>query len=647
MLETTSSMLKAALAELSDSQREAAEWSRGPLLVLAGPGSGKTRVLTARIARILDSTRDRPFRILGLTFTNKAADEMRVRVERLVPGQERRLFLGTFHSFCADVLRQHGVHVGIKPDYRIYSSTDDIAAIMQEAVAKASRVNGSVLPTDTTLQPIIDNLRALLVSPEEVPARLHDQELAGRVMVVYQAYEEQLKAANALDFNSLLYHACELFGKYPALGKQYRTVYQYWCVDEFQDTNHAQYTLLKLMAGGVFREVFVVADDDQIIYQWNGASYQRIENLISDFQPQVLQLPVNYRCPAEVVDLANRLISHNLLRTRDKEPLQAVRERAPVFGSVIRISVLDSDRDEAEFVAADIADRHRDDLGRVAVLGRNRSLLEGVKGALQSQGIRAVIAQRRDSFASAPFIWMHSCLRQSNNRVDARNLESLVGSFNQISGLEISVSDLVATARAKHGDLLREWADTTKAQAVDTDVREAAVNVSELLVQGADYKGFVDRSLAWFRKLAPDSGTQEQFAGFSDDLRVWTELSKDIRASLGVAPSLQNFLQELDLRSKEPPADASTVTLMTIHGAKGKEFDHVYLIGLAEDVIPSFQSKRRGDRSPEMEEERRNCFVAITRAQKTLTLTRARKYHGWAKEPSRFIREMGLAPGRE
>ncbi len=215
--------------------------------------------------------------------------------------------------------------------------------------------------------------------------------------VVYPAYERELSKHNALDFPSLILRAYELFQRFPAFGKRYRAVYPFVCVDEFQDTNDAQYKLLQHLVGEKEKNFFVVADDDQIIYQWNGASHKRIEELAAQYRPTVMQLPVNYRCPAEIVTLANNLIRHNFLRTQEKKPLESFQGDAGA-GTVRLLPVFDSEEAEAEGVAQDIAKNRSDQLSEVAVLARTRRLIVGIQEALRRLGIPAVISQRKDEF---------------------------------------------------------------------------------------------------------------------------------------------------------------------------------------------------------------------------------------------------------
>ena len=290
--------LESALAKLTDIQRQAVLWDQGPLLVLAGPGSGKTQVLTCRIARLLDASRQQNFRVLALTFTNKAADEMKGRVASFVPGLEERANIGTFHSFCAQIVRQHGVHLGINPDFAIYSADDDRKAVLEDALRSAQAKGKRVSLDDVKYLGIIDRLKSKLIEPLASVKALTGTLDPSRVAEAYQLYEEELRRINALDFNSLIFEAYRLISTFPAIAARYRKSYPHWLVDEFQDTNSAQYRLVRALAGVDFRSLFAVADDDQIIYEWNGANFKQIQSFLADYSAQVIQLPTNYRCPA-------------------------------------------------------------------------------------------------------------------------------------------------------------------------------------------------------------------------------------------------------------------------------------------------------------------------------------------------------------
>ena len=640
--------LENAWQKLSPVQKKAAEWGEGALLVLAGPGSGKTRVLTCRIATILNTSQEKNFRILGLTFTNKAADEMRLRVANLVPGQESRLFLGTFHSFCADVLRQHGVHLGINPNFQIYSQDFDLQAVLDDAVKEAKKESDIISDLDKKTLPVIQRLKSLLIEPEQCGDVFRDKEFGKRMALVYPAYEKGLAKRNSLDFSSLIFHTYRLFIKFPAFAKRYRTVYPYICIDEFQDTNEAQYKLIRALSGDQYKNIFIVADDDQIIYQWNGASHKRIGQFAKDYSPEILQLPTNYRCPPEVVSIANNLISYNFLRSPGKKPLSAdkpISENTDVVRLLPRFPDFDA---EAKGVGEDINRLYSNQLGSVVILARNRKLLDGAFKALQAQDIAAVVAQRKDEFISTPFIWLHSVLRLTSNGQDRASLDALCGAFEQLVGIEIDSDDVMTQAQSSTLGFLQHWMKFVEQKNIDSLTKEIIDELRAFISGGNNFRLFSKNTINWFDKLikSPDVSSNVQglevFAGYDEERSVWEDLVKEIATSLGTELSLEAFLQELQMHSKESKIKPNTVVLMSIHGAKGKEFDHVYLIGLVEDELPSFQSKQKGDKSPEMEEERRNCFVAITRAIKSLTLTYSEKYRGWNKNPSRFLTEMGL-----
>jgi DNA helicase II / ATP-dependent DNA helicase PcrA len=621
--------IQTALGELTDAQATAVNWGDGPMFVLAGPGSGKTRVLTTRIARLLADSPDRSFRVMALTFTNKAADEMAARVGILVPEQERRALIGTFHSFCMQMLQQHGSHIGISPDFQIYSLESERQELMKEAIRRAG-----LDPADTRLLSIIDKLKARLIQPEGCASRF--KEGGQRVEAAYRAYEDALKEANALDFASLIAQAHRLITTFPAVAMRYRRSYAYWMFDEFQDTTEGQYRLIKDLAGDEFKNVFAVADDDQIIYQWNGASFKQIQRFRADYSPAEIQLPTNYRCPPEIVHAANRLVVHNQQRTEAKRPLEAGKTnlRYP-DASHIHVLRYSDEAAEAAGLAASIASAGRTRWGEIAVLARTRAMLDRVQSALSGLGVPAVIAQRRDDFRSAQFLWLASVLRLALRPLDRNAFEALVGAFNRWFGSELTVDEVVAQSDVTSRSLMDEWSRLVIALG-NVEASKMAALAEKVGKEPSQFRTFASAVVGSIPQQ------EDATSDVSEDLAAWKELTRSIGQSIGRDAPLEQFLQELSLRSKEPPITGQTVTLMTIHGAKGKEFDHVYVAGLAEDVLPSFQAIKEGEASAEMEEERRNCFVAITRAREWLCLSYADSYRNWKKAPSRFLAEMGL-----
>ncbi len=610
------------------------------MLVLAGPGSGKTQVLTCRIARLLHASQAQNFRVLALTFTTKAADEMRGRVAALIPGLEERASIGTFHSFCAQVLRQHGVHVGIRPDFAIYSADDDRREVLKDAMEGVD-ADSSAHADSSKYLAIIDRLKSRLILPEHAAQALSRFEEKANIVLAYSRYEKELSRLNALDFNSLILQVHRLVTMFPAIALRYQRTYPYWLIDEFQDTNIAQYTLVRRLAGEAFRNIFAVADDDKIIYEWNGASYRQIQSFIFDFKSQLLQLPTNYRCPPSIVEAANRLVIYNAHRTSSKQPLVSGKVEAKFpAGQQIQVRVFDTDDEEAAKVSDEILTRGKPIWGQTAVIARTRALVERMHKELTERRVPSFVAQRRDDFLSAEFRWLVPVLRQTTRPLDARNLHALVEGFNRLAGTELAADQILADAQVTGHHYLKVWIEAARSCSLGASHITCVELVAQLLNTPQNTKKIVESLLAEFRKGLGESADNYDLA---EDIAAWNGLTREIAGQIGRNAPLEQFLQELQMRSKEPAPKGDTVTLMTIHGAKGREFDLVYVIGLAEDILPSYQSKQKGDQSPEMEEERRNCFVAITRAKECLIVSRARRYRGWQKEPSRFLVEMQLA----
>ena len=627
------SPLETTLHELSDIQRKAVEWDDGPLLVLAGPGSGKTRVLTCRVARLLDRSPDERFRVLALTFTNKAAHEMASRVTTLKPGLEERADIHTFHGFCAQVLRQHGVHLGIKPDFAIYSRTSDRQAVLDDALGRNSHHSDR---EDRRLLPLIDALKARLVGAEQAEQRAIEgnngsPEEACRVARAYRLYEEELRRANALDFNSLIFKAYELFA-YPAMARHYQTVYRYWLIDEFQDTNGAQYELVRRMAGEDFRQVFAVADDDQTIYEWNGANVRRISTLVENFDCEVVQLPTNYRCPSRIVEAANRLLVYNTRRNESKRPARAAQRS--LDNRQIRCQVFDTDAHEVAGIASEIVGLDVTARDQTLVLGRTRALLESMGEALRAKGAAATILMRRDDFASPEMRWLVACLKQINRPLDRRNMATLAETFASFAPAPLGFDELLSRSAVEGVTYLSVWTDAARAAGLPSPAVDVVDAISDLAAGNVTFAPAIEQVLGHFAGEGADEDLKE-------DLSAWRRLWGGIRSAVGPV-SLDRFLQELELRSKEPVPEPGAVSLATIHGAKGLEFDTVYLVGLAEGFLPSWHSVKQGNGSAALEEERRGCFVAVTRTKKHLILSRARHYRGFPKRPSRFLAEMGL-----
>jgi DNA helicase-2/ATP-dependent DNA helicase PcrA len=632
------------LDKLNANQRAAAQWDEGPLLVLAGPGSGKTATLTARVARLVEQSHGESFRILCLTFTRKAAAEMRERLLKLVPDAKDRVLLTTFHSFATDILRQHGSHFGLSPDFEILEESERVGLLRSVLVEKAEEFTKFVSAEKALTA--VDFLLRNVTPDSQVAALLKDSEAGQQLQTLFVRYKALLKQQNCLDYGSILYFCEELLRERPRVRKQLRTVYRFVCVDEFQDTNVAQYRVLRALAPDKNANVFIVGDDDQVIYQWNGASPTRVRELEQYYELTTIQLPENFRCPPEVVALANALIVHNGDRSTDKKPLLSLKD-----GSVadpIEVLSFDDDQTEAEGIAERVAARLRDGARpvEVVVLARSTKLLERVQKALEKLSVPSHVQRRKSQFESAPLRFVTSALKLALVRSDDELASTVTKALSDCVEQDSSEEDLAGFSAQLNGDQLEALGALVAESSSVADELKEAISV---LVRG-QYAAFIQQTLAYFDAVENESrdGADEQYAEYTTERAVWQSIMYEIGGEEDAySLSLGQFLQELALANKTPDAPSNSVRCLTIHSSKGLEFLHVYLVGMSEDQLPSFQSKKAGDDSREMQEERRNCFVAITRTIETLTLSYGERYNGWRKAPSRFLYEMGLLESAE
>ncbi|WP_196050143.1 ATP-dependent helicase [Burkholderia pseudomallei] len=625
------------LKKLNTNQLAAAQWDTGPLLVLAGPGSGKTATLTARVARLMERGEDESFRILCLTFTRRAAVEMRERLLKLVPNAKDRVLLTTFHSFATDILRQHGSHFGLNPDFEILEESERVGIVKSVLEEKADELTRFVSAEKALTA--IDFLLRNVTADAQVPSLLRDAEVGKQLQTLFVRYKEVLKQENCLDYGSILYFCEELLRERPRVSKQLRTVYRYICVDEFQDTNMAQYKVLRALAPDRNANVFIVGDDDQVIYQWNGASPARVRELEQDYDLTTIQLPENYRCPPEVVELANALIVHNGERSPSKKPLLPMKPGADRRS--VELLSFEDDEAEADGIAERVAERLKDGArpSDIVILARATRLLERVQTALGKRSVPSHVQRRKSQFESAPLRFVTSALKLALVRSDEDLASIVTKALSDCVEQDASEEDLAGFSAALNGDQLMALGALV---ANKSSVPEELKRSVSFLVQG-QYASFIESSLAYFDSV--EGGSQdgdEQYAEYTTERLVWQSIIREMGGDDAYSMSLGQFLQELALANKTPDAPSTAVRCLTIHSSKGLEFLHVYLIGLSEDQLPSFQSKKSGDDSREMQEERRNCFVAITRTIETLTMSYGGRYNGWRKAPSRFLFEMGL-----
>ena len=461
---------------------------------------------------------------------------------------------------------------------------------------------------------------------------------------IYQLYRSLMVEKNALDFVGLIAEALDLLESRLGVRRQIQRIYPYVCVDEFQNTNLSQYKILRHLVNAKTKNLFVVADDDQIIYQWNGANPERLWTLQRDFEMELLQLPENYRCPPSVVELANNLISHNFARFAGKGVLTA--HKSSSGAPVVTIKRSAQFSQEANWVASSIASRSSEERAKCVVLARAKKLLEQVVDALDEHGVSGYLATRKDEFESASLQWLHSILRLANSRSSREHLRRVCKAFFTLDEIDLNIRDIISHASTEDGDFLRSWAvEALNREELSESARQLIKNsLVPILLERLDFWRFQEDAFAWLDDL-PDTTPNVKgiFDECQEEKEAWYRLVNEISTQYGKQEvTLHLLLQELDLRSKSPAPPKDAVPCSTIHASKGMEFDHVYLVGMVEDQLPSWAALKKGDDSREMQEERRNCFVAITRAQETLTLTYSDHMQGWRKQPSRFLFEMGV-----
>ena len=622
---------------LSEIQSRAVNWDAGAALVLAGPGVDKNSVLTRRIARILESTPNRRFRVLALIHTNRTGDEMRNRVEQLVPDLADRAVIGTFHRFCERLLRLHGSHLGVKADFRIYSQNSDREELFRDALLSQSAKDTDVSHEDVQWLKMIDRLRRKLVSPQDAADEFSNRATGEHVARVYGVYENALRECDAMDFDGLILNTHRLVTKLPALANRIQRSYPYWMIDEFQDTTPAQFKLICSLAQDNFKNVFVVADDDQLIYQWAGASYRQIRDFRKTFSPHLIQLVENFRCPADIVEASNNLISHNFHRTSAKSALAAVPSGKH---KSITIKSFATDIDEVDAIVRTLTGR-RKVWGKTAILARQRWLLGPVKDALDAAEVKSCLVGRRDQFASPQFVWLENCLHLRVLPMNRRAFASLVASGNRIAHTDddYDADAIGIEAIATERGFLEFWADLA-AHSGDSTLARLSQFAKRLIDSRRDWREIVREAVEWLPSTVASNGEDDR--DVDEDLSAWEYAEREIRRQSGRQIELDEFLQGVSLRSKEPPREPDSVCLSTIHGSKGLEFDNVWVMGVADSILPSWQSLTPDAKPIQLEEERRNFFVAITRTRKRLALSYANQYGGRARDASRFLRELEI-----
>ena len=607
-------------------QRQVVDHDDGALLVVAGPGSGKTRVLTERVRRLLaDPTLH--FRVLALTFTNKAANEMMERLDD-VPDVRTRAFVGTLHSFCMEVLANRGKPIGVDGLPNIFESSEDRRRVLANAVRSQPRLTNLLKDAGDMKEQQrclgrwlarISELKNLLLLPsmvEDVDERL-----------LYESYDAELRASAALDYDDLLLLAYRLFGERPKVADFYRRQYKYICIDEAQDLNEAQYRLLTSLCGTEFRNVMMVGDPKQAIYVFNGADPKYLDMFERDFGAEKITLSENFRSSRTVVAAACRLDSS-----------YSVEGQLPVTG-VVELIPCDDEPSEARAVIARIetliSEGHPDvegdiSLGGCAVLGRSRYVFSSLEEELVSRNISFYKKLSSAPYQSESDVMeqFELCLRLLANPRDRLHLEILIKSWGIESG-ERGFDE----SQAEPLSLLELLGKLSKRGCAPTVLQA----VKAIQWTGTDFKFLGGLSkIEEFAKTLPD----DERALVLQDVREWKKYwDYYIRSEAGGQHTITSFLGQVALGTTQQPKEDG-LALLTVHSAKGMEFDVVFVIGMTEGTFPDYRAKGAA-----LDEECRSAFVAVTRSKRLLYLSYPKiRIMPWGdakvQRPSRYLSEI-------
>ncbi len=634
------------LERLNPEQLEAVTTLDGPLLVLAGAGTGKTRVLTTRFAHILLTGRAGPGQVLAVTFTNKAAREMRERVAHALGRAVEGLWLGTFHALCARMLRRHAEYVGLNASFNILD-TDDQLRLLKQIMAD-ERIDAKRWPPPQWMG-AIQRWKDRGLTPDRIgPADDTDWGGPGAARRVYAAYQARLASLNVCDFGDLPMHVTEILRTKPDVLAQYHRQFRFILVDEYQDTNTVQYLWLRLLAqrsDGTVPNICCVGDDDQSIYSWRGAEVENILRFEKDFSPAtVVRLESNYRSTTPILETASALIAHN--GGRLGKTLRSGRNDSA--GEKVRVvSVWDSD-EEARAVGERIEELSRDgeSLAEMAILVRAGYQTRSFEERLITLGLPYRVVGGLRFYERAEIRDAIAYMRVLNTPADDLAFERIVNLPRRGVG-DAALSTLHRAAREARVPMTVATAGLIASGALKGRIRD---NLSELLAlfdrlrAGLGTAGHV----AVVAALLEDSGYMEMWRGDkSAEAPGRVENLKELVRALADFETLGGFLEHVSLVMENDEAAEARISLMTLHAAKGLEFDCVFLPGWEEGVFPSQRSLDEGGNAS-LEEERRLAYVGITRARKRLMISHAanrRIYANWQSSiPSRFVDELPEGP---
>lgn len=623
-------------------QQQAVFCTEGPLLILAGAGSGKTTVLVNRIAYILQSELCKPWQILAITFTNKAAGELKERICNAVPEGGSDIWAATFHSTCARILRRYGDRIGFTSHFTVYG-TDDQKKLVKD-ILKQLNYDEKMLPVKRMLNEI-SKAKDEMLTPQEMLKRAGYDNLKQSVAKVYEIYQSRLKTADAMDFDDMLCKTVELFQKCPDILEFYQNQFKYIMVDEYQDTNKVQYKFVSMLAAK-YGNICVVGDDDQSIYKFRGATIENILSFENTFKgAKMIRLEQNYRSTQNILNAANGVISNNTMR----KGKTLWTENA--VGDKIEVHTSDSERDEAQFIAKTILDGVAD--GRkfsdFAILYRMNAQSNSIEQALSRSGIPHRVIGGRRFYDREEIRDMVAYLQVINNPHDDVRLGRIIN---------VPKRGIGATTLEKASEIAAGLGESIYSVIKDADVypqlSRAATKLKSFvaLIDGlmeAEQSG--DYSLAELYNLILEHTDYEKYLKTekdNPDVRIENieELSSNIikfEEDYAEESSLSNFLEEISLQTDidNYDAEADSSVMMTLHSAKGLEFPVVFIAGLEEGVFPSIATMMNPD---ELNEERRLAYVGITRAKEKLYITKAKSRmlmgHTSYNKVSRFVNEI-------
>lgn len=634
---------------LNKPQKEAVFHTEGPLLILAGAGSGKTRVLTHRIAYLIEEKGVNPWNILAITFTNKAAEEMRQRVDSLVGIGAESIWVSTFHSMCVRILRRYIDRLGYDNRFTIYD-TDDQKTLMKEVCRKTDIDTKRF--KERMLLSVISSAKNEMILPEEFELNAGGDFVQLKIAKVYKEYEAQMRANNALDFDDLLVKTVQLLETQPDVRENYQERFRYIMVDEYQDTNTVQFRLVSLLAGK-YRNLCVVGDDDQSIYKFRGANIRNILDFEKEFSDaKVIKLEQNYRSVGNVLEVANSVIRNN--KGRKEKTLWTDNEK----GEKIRLRQFDTAYDEAQFIAEDIKDETAQgaNYSDHAVLYRTNAQSRLLEEKFVAMNIPYKIVGGINFYSRREIKDVLSYLKTIDNGKDDLAVRRIINVPKR--GIGLTTINRIQESAAARGigfydalsapDLIPGIGRSASKLASFAALieyfkgRSEESGVTDLLTEVIEKTGYTE-SLE-----ADDPEELEARVQNIDELVSKAAVYEESCSDRGERPTLSGFLEEVALVADidSVAEDRDYVILMTLHSAKGLEFPHVYLAGMEDGLFPSYMSIS-GDDPEELEEERRLCYVGVTRAEEKLTLTCARmrlvRGERQYNSMSRFIKEMPSA----